>query len=185
MKGCITTFSKVRFNVLDPDQGDILIEDIAHALSLMTRANGHFSDFFSVAQHSLQCAREAIARNYVPQVALACLLHDGSEAYLSDLTRPVKQNMVMYLQIEEQLQNAIYEKFLGEIPKEEEVILLKHIDDACLYYEFKHFMKEPIMLQEPIMMSDPVYDFVPMKEVEQEFLQLFHELTEQIKEQKK
>ena len=184
MKGCITTFSKVRFNVLNPERGDILIEDIAHALSLMTRANGHFSEFFSVAQHSIQCAKEAIARNYVPQVALACLLHDGSEAYLSDITRPVKQNMVMYLQIEEQLQNAIFEKFLGNVPKEEEAFLIKHIDDACLYYEFKHFMNEPIMLQEPIMMSEPVYDFVPMKEVEQEFLQLFHQLTEEIKEQK-
>ena len=61
MKGCITTFSKVRFNVLNPEQGDILIEDIAHALSLMTRANGHFSEFFSVAQHSIHCAKEAIA----------------------------------------------------------------------------------------------------------------------------
>ena len=93
--------------------------------------------------------------------------------------------MVMYLQIEEQLQNAIFEKFLGNVPKEEEAFLIKHIDDACLYYEFKHFMNEPIMLQEPIMMSEPVYDFVPMKEVEQEFLQLFHQLTEEIKEQKK
>lgn len=185
MKGYITTFSKARFNVFNPDQKDILIEDIAHALSLMTRANGHFPEFFSVAQHSIQCAKEAIARNYVPQVALACLLHDASEAYLSDITRPVKQNMVMYLQIEEQLQNAIYERFLGGLPGDEESILIKHIDDACLYYEFKHFMKEPIMLQEPIMMSEPVYDFVQMKEVEQEFLQLYHQLIAEIKEQKK
>lgn len=183
MKGCITTFSKVRFDVLDPKPEDILIEDIAHALSLMTRANGHFSEFFSVAQHCLQCAKEALARNYVPQVVLACLLHDASEAYLSDITRPVKQNMVMYLQIEEQLQKAIYEKFLGSMPKEEHTQLIKSIDDACLYYEFKHFMEEPIMLDEPMMMNDLSYDFVPMKEVEQEFLQLFHRLEEEIKEQ--
>ena len=38
----ITTFSKVQMNPLCPKQEEIRIEDIAHAQSLMTRANGHF-----------------------------------------------------------------------------------------------------------------------------------------------
>ena len=33
----ITTYKKVHFTPLDPRKEDILIEDIAHALSLMTR----------------------------------------------------------------------------------------------------------------------------------------------------
>ena len=75
----ITTFSKVQMNPLCPKQEEIRIEDIAHAQSLMTRANGHFPEFYSVGQHSIACAREAIARNYSSRVVLACLLHDGSE----------------------------------------------------------------------------------------------------------
>ena len=183
MKGCITTFSKVRFDVLDPKPEDILIEDIAHALSLMTRANGHFSEFFSVAQHCIQCAKEAMARNYVPRLCMACLLHDASEAYLSDVTRPVKKNMVMYLQIEEQLQNAIYRKFIEGEPVGEEAELLKGIDDACLYYEFKHFMDIQIFKMEPIMLSDLSYEVRPMKEVEQEFLEIFEILEKRMREE--
>ena len=93
----ITTFSKVQMNPLCPKQEEIRIEDIAHAQSLMTRANGHFPEFYSVGQHSIACAREAIARNYSSRVVLACLLHDGSEAYLSDITRPVKGELFMFV----------------------------------------------------------------------------------------
>lgn len=96
----ITTFSKVQMNPLCPKQEEIRIEDIAHAQSLMTRANGHFPEFYSVGQHSIACAREAIARNYSSRVVLACLLHDGSEAYLSDITRPVKGELSEYRRIE-------------------------------------------------------------------------------------
>ena len=94
-KDCLTTFSKVDFNTFEPEEDKIRIEDIAHALSMMTRANGHFPQFFSVGQHCIQCCHEATARNYLPQTALACLLHDGSEAYLADITRPVKKNMTI------------------------------------------------------------------------------------------
>ena len=175
-ENCITTFTGIEFNTFNPNPDCIDIKDIAHALSMMTRANGHFPEFFSVGQHSIQCCKEAMARNYVPQQALICLLHDASEAYLADITRPVKKNMTMYLQIEEQLQNMIYEKFLGYVPKGEEEILMKNIDDACLYYEFKHFMNQEIFEVEPVLMSNPSYEFEPMKDVEAEFLSLFEKI---------
>ena len=49
----ITTYSKIHFTPLDPKIEEIKAEDIAHAQSLMTRANGHFPEFYSVAQHIL------------------------------------------------------------------------------------------------------------------------------------
>ena len=52
-KDCLTTFSKVDFNTFEPEEDKIRIEDIAHALSMMTRANGHFPQFFSVGQHCM------------------------------------------------------------------------------------------------------------------------------------
>lgn len=176
----ITTYTKIEFDTMHPDMELIQIEDIAHALSMLVRANGHFPEFFSVAQHCIQCVKEAMARNYTPEVALACLLHDASEAYLSDITRPVKRDMIMYLQIEEQLQNMIYEKYLGAILEKEAASLVANIDDACLYYEFLHFMDIKIFPAKPVLVSEPVYDLLPMKDVEQEFLELFYALNQKM-----
>lgn len=181
MKDCLRTYTGGSFDTFEPEMDMIRIEDIAHALSMMTRANGHFPEFFSVGQHSIQCCREAIARNYVPEVAMACLLHDASEAYLADITRPVKKYMTMYIQIEEQLQNMIYEKFLGFVPQGEEAELISNIDDASFYYEFLHFMNEKIYATEPVMMSEPSFETKRMDAVEHEFLELFHELLGQMK----
>ena len=181
MKEYLTTYTKVPFNTFDPDEDKIDIKDIAHALSMMTRANGHYPEFFSVGQHSVQCCKEAMKRNYVPEIALACLLHDASEAYLADITRPVKKNMTMYLQIEEQLQNLIYSKYLDFIPRGEQEILIQKIDDACLYYEFKYYMDEELFPVAPVLMSDFTYEFQPMKEVEAEFLKLFETLNRRIR----
>ena len=182
MKDCILTYTKIEFNTFSPEMDKIEIRDIAHALSFLTRANGHFPEFFSVGQHSIQCCKEAIARNYVPQLALACLLHDASEAYLADITRPVKKNMTMYLQIEEQLQSLIYKKYLGYVPEGEDAVLIQNIDDACLYYELKHYMNEELFEQEPVIMSDLEFKFVPMQEVEDEFIRLFNMLVEEIED---
>lgn len=113
MSSYITTSSKIHFTPVSPDPEQIVIRDIAHALSLMTRANGHFPEFYSVGQHCIHCYEEAVARKYSPFLCKACLLHDASEAYLADITRPVKQFLPGYLEIEKRLQDTIYEKFWG------------------------------------------------------------------------
>ena len=88
----ITTVTGKHFDPMDPGNQDFNIVDIAHALSLICRGNGHIRFFYSVAQHSIACAEEAVARGYSPEVILGCLLHDASEAYLSDVTI-TKSNM--------------------------------------------------------------------------------------------
>jgi 5'-deoxynucleotidase YfbR-like HD superfamily hydrolase len=108
------------FDPLNPDPDLINLGDIFHALSLLCRANGHFRNFYSVAQHSVNCMEEAKIRGYSRRVQLACLLHDASEAYLSDVTRPVKQEIPKYLEIEKPLQEAIWKKYLGDLLTEEE-----------------------------------------------------------------
>lgn len=177
MKDSITTYSKVQFTPLNPKQEDILIEDIAHALSLMTRANGHLSEFYSVAQHCIACCEEAIAREYSNTVALACLLHDASEAYLADITRPVKKSLTTYLDIEERLQNAVYEKYIKRELNEEEKHLLSLVDDALLYNEFIHYMGEELKLKDTKLVSSPQFRFVDFKEVENRYKELFTELV--------
>ena len=43
-----------------------------------------------MAEHCVNCYKEAKIRGYLKQIYLGCLLHDASESYISDLTRPVK-----------------------------------------------------------------------------------------------
>ena len=95
----ITTYTKKYFDPLNVDESLLDIKDIAHALSLICRGNGHVQYFYSVAQHSLACAKEAKARGYSKEVILGCLLHDGSEVYLSDVTRPIKKELT-YLKLQ-------------------------------------------------------------------------------------
>lgn len=175
MTDYITTYTKEHFTPLEPHINQIHIRDIAHALSLLTRANGHFPEFYSVAQHSIQCCKEAIARGYSNRVILAALLHDASEAYLSDITRPVKRNLKEYGRIEKKLQDIIYQRFLGSTLTQEETKLVKLIDDTCLYHEFKHYMGEELQNTVPEMVSENGFYIRNFIEVEEEFIQLAEE----------
>ena len=81
----LLTTSGRRVDILKPDPATICIEDIAHALALQCRFNGHTRVFYSVAQHCVECSW--IAK---PAYAMECLLHDAGEAYLGDIVSPVK-----------------------------------------------------------------------------------------------
>lgn len=181
MQEHIITFTKIHFYPMKPKQEDVRIEDIAHALSLMTRANGHFKEFYSVAQHSLDCTAMAKEENRSPKESLACLLHDASEAYLSDITRPVKAGLTEYKQIEQRLQRTIYEKFIPGGLTEKEEKLVKRYDDACLYYEFEHFMGERLFEEPPREIKKPEYRIRAFQEVEDEFKEVFRKLTEELR----
>lgn len=178
----ITTFTKKIFDPINPDPDKLDIRDIAHALSLLCRANGHFPHFHSVAQHSIECAKEAMARSYTARVSLGCLLHDASEAYLSDITRPVKKELPRYLVIESELQNAVICKFLGSPLTKEEDEIVREMDDTLLYYEFLTCMNERLsMEQEPLLYTSPTFAFEDFAAVEMEFLSLFSRLSEKMK----
>ncbi len=174
----ITTASGVRFTPFSPRAEQIRIADIAHALSNLCRANGHCRHFYSVAQHSVNCAREAAARGYSRRVQFACLLHDASEAYLSDITRPVKRNMPAYLDFEKVLQDAIFAAFGLDYLTDGEQAQIISVDDALLWYEFLALMPEPISPEAPGLESRPEFGRLEFELVERDFLNLFSELSE-------
>ena len=174
---CILTYSKIRFYPTKPVITDINIADIAHALSLMTRANGHFEHFYSVAQHSINCYKEAKSRGYSTRVQLGCLLHDASESYISDITRPVKKFLPEYFIIEERLQQSIYERFgIGDLSNEERK-QISEIDDVLLYFEFKALMLVEIYDIAPNKTMEHDFSQKDCKSIEQEFINIFNELT--------
>lgn len=174
MSEYITTYTGVRFYPTAPKAEDIKIEDVAHALSLMCRGNGHVRSFFSVGQHCIACAKEAEASGCSERIILACLLHDASEAYMSDVPRPFKKEIPKYNEWEDKLLDVIYEKYLGSTLTEEERREIKRIDDLELYYDLKNILSEPPKGEAPFAHIEPSYDVRPFEEVEAEYLSLFH-----------
>ena len=135
MSDYITTYTGKHIDPVHPISDLICIEDIAHALSLICRGNGQVKTFFSVGQHCINCAREALARGYSNRIAFACLLHDASECYLSDVPRPFKKTLTGYKEQEENLLNLIYQKYLGNLLTSEEEKKLIEIDDDMLWFD--------------------------------------------------
>lgn len=120
----ILTQSGTRFDLLNPTPDMINIPDIAYALSRICRFNGHTSEHYSVAEHSLRVAA-LVPREY----QLAALLHDAAEAYIGDVSSPLKALLPEYLEIEQRIWSAICQRFaiaeqLPECVKRADLIML-------------------------------------------------------------
>lgn len=96
------------FDIMDPEGSDFTLQDIAHGLGRVCRFAGHTNRFYSVAEHCVQVAR------FVPvEHARAALLHDASEAFIGDVTRPLKALLPDYREIEARIEDAIATRFLS------------------------------------------------------------------------
>jgi hypothetical protein len=174
MSEYITTYTGIHFYPTEPKIEDIEIKDIAHSLSLICRGNGQVQSFFSVGQHCILCAKEAAASGLSNRIVLACLLHDASECYLSDVPRPFKKTLVGYDELENKILNLIYEKYLGSVLTNCEAKELKKIDDSVLYYDMINLLNEPQDGPAPDLHVNPDYTVRPFIEVENEYLKLFN-----------
>lgn len=101
-----------RFYPLDPTPEQVNIEDIANALSMQCRYNGHVNKFYSVAEHCVLLSQSKAVRvsQYLaeqktdPQWAL---MHDAAEAYVGDMVRPLKAHISEFSKIEDRILLAI------------------------------------------------------------------------------
>lgn len=87
--------------------------EIAVALSNICRFTGHVKKFYSVAQHSVYVSRimaTMVVGKESTRAATIGLLHDISEAFLSDVSAPLKQyrGMSGYVQLEAGWQRMLY-----------------------------------------------------------------------------
>tara|TARA_B110000902_G_C14047584_1_gene490362 strand:+ start:131 stop:670 length:540 start_codon:yes stop_codon:yes gene_type:complete len=107
----IGTFTNKKFHFMNPSVNEICIEDIAQALSMNCRYSGHVKDFYSVAEHSVIIADLVYKETHSKHEALSALLHDASEAYLTDVPRPIKPYLTNYVKIEASVEKIVQEKF--------------------------------------------------------------------------
>lgn len=127
MEPIIETFTGKHFHLFDASVEDIDITDIIHSLGLLCRYNGHTRRFYSVAEHSVMCSY------LVPdEFAFDALMHDASEAYLSDIPKPFKSSIGNYQEIEAVMQMKIADKFGFMAPEPKEV---KNVDVGILWLE--------------------------------------------------
>ncbi len=127
MECWLQTYTGKVFTPLDPKPDQICIEDIAHALSNICRYTGHTRKFYSVAQHSMLVAKYCSDENM-----LYGLLHDATEAYLSDIASPLKAQLPDYKEIEYVVWCCIAEKFNLPVEMPQEV---HDLDRAILWNE--------------------------------------------------
>lgn len=89
----IRTATGKHLNLTGSTAADIHHLDLARGLARACRFAGQCDAFYSVAQHCV------LASFHVPpEHALHALLHDAAEAYLGDLTGPLKRLLVSYHQ---------------------------------------------------------------------------------------
>ena len=130
----IQTYSGRRFNPTKPNPSSIVIQDVAHALSLQCRFSGHTRQFYSVAQHSV-----GVSYLCDRQDALWGLLHDASEAYLVDIPNPLKRSgkFDAYLDFEKNMMQAVCIRF--NLPPDEPASV-KAADRKMLEIEAQELM---------------------------------------------
>lgn len=66
--------------------------------------------FYSVAEHSVLVADYLLSAEG-PALAWEGLLHDATEAYLSDMIHPIKRHMTEYREIEARLDTVLRRRF--------------------------------------------------------------------------
>lgn len=171
------TFTGKRYWPLDPKVEDICIEDIAAALSKVCRFGGHTKFFYSVAEHSV------LVSDFLPvEYKLWGLLHDASEAYLSDIVKPLKKGMPNYRNLEHRTMKLIAEKFDLLFPAPQPV---SDIDKQILRDEQLQVMapcKHEWWCTGHTPLGAEIVGWTP-KYAEQLFLIKFEEITTQQKEQ--
>jgi hypothetical protein len=141
--GVIQLRSGALFSVLEPDPSVITLMDVAVSLARQVRFTGHTTrwissfeddDGYSVAEHSVWVSR-VVAQGHEREA----LMHDASEAFLSDVVSPIKYlpGFERLRELELGVERAVVERFGLRYPWSPEV---KAADYEMLCAEVRQLM---------------------------------------------
>jgi 5'-deoxynucleotidase YfbR-like HD superfamily hydrolase len=169
----------------------IEIEDIALGLSRINRYLGHTPVPLTVAEHSIRVAHVVRHVTNDVELTLRALLHDAAEAYVGDVTAPVKRYIRRQTYaldvLELRVQRAILERFGLRHLRSEGMTLdewerieatIKHADLRLLATEYRDLVGEGSrpwnLTHEPLPRRHAIP--LPAERAEQAFLEHFHAL---------
>jgi hypothetical protein len=169
------------FDIFNPEPDDFRIDDIGHALGNICRYGGHCRNFYSVAQHSVYASFMAPRGK-----RKAALLHDGTEAYLVDLIRPVKRIVPQYIELEAVLAGKLATAFGLPVDAFDDP-QIHEVDDLLLSYEVAALTTNPELFysggvarpDRTIFSVDPHFKLWSPQGAKHRFLLRYKELTEQ------
>lgn len=178
----VETYTGKKINLLSPDPYSIDIQDIAHGLSQICRFSGQCSHFYSVAQHSINMTIELHKRGCGPRLMLLGMLHDAAEAYIGDITSPLKRLIPTYRKIEKTLQDVVWIGLQITPPAQWEKEIIKRTDELLLGYEAQNLMVcrdswNRKYIQGKILLSPKNFDYTEPSIIESQFLNAFTSLT--------
>ena len=135
----IQTVRGKKWDITSPETYVYDAAEIAHSLSHIGRFTGHTNEFYSVCQHSLAVYTE-VARFHgqdEPDVRLASLLHDAVEAFVGDVTAPLKNMPWMegYRELERRTEKAIFAQLMPWAPEAYKHPSIRRADLAVLHLE--------------------------------------------------
>lgn len=172
----IGTFSGQQLYPLDPRPEEISVEDIAHGLANTCRYGGQCQFYYSVGTHSIYVSRELDA--YGPEMQLYGLFHDAAEAYITDVPRPLKNELDGYESVEHDILDAVWESLGITPPTETQWQTVMEADDQLFYYESETLLAE----FDPPTVPSFSYELSPClpREVRKQFLDRAAKLRERV-----
>jgi hypothetical protein len=168
----IQTYSGATFDFENPETSPMLPIDIAHALALQNRFNGHTREPYSVAEHLVRSSYAV-----EPGHELAALLHDAPEFVTGDLVSPLKRLLPDFKTHEKRIERSLFRRF--GVP-EELSPEVKRVDLVMLATEKRDLMPDHGDTWECLIGVEPLPDRIrpwEWRTAELSWLARFSELT--------
>lgn len=137
---------------------DVKPKEIIHCLSMICRYNGFVKHFYSVAEHTVLVTEIAEALHDDVVIPFAALFHDAAEAYIGDISKPLKDLLPDYQRLESHIESCVQTRF--GLPKDETT---KRAVTACdiiaLHVESNHLLFHKYEWVKPV--EEAIYEACP------------------------
>lgn len=160
MNHVIITRSGVLFDLANPKPENVRLDDITAALSNINRFTGHTRTRWTVAQHVLLCRKlvSLLHPHTEHGLRLHALLHDAAEAYIGDISSPLKGLIPAVRPIEEKVLDVIYRHLRLRLPEGYEKQKIRLVDNLAYFAERAFLMPTPSPITLALPISDPDYE---------------------------